>query len=155
MNDIIINEICNILNIKKEQVVNTLKLLEEGATVPFIARYRKEATGALNEDEIIKINEKSLEEIKNKKEKINENKKEEKINKKEKNNLIYILIFTIILILTVASFLINANNLIKYILLFLSILAFIFLGIKINKDIKIKNKKIEEKNKIKKEQEIL
>ena len=107
------------------------------------------------EEEIIKINEKSLEEIKNKKEKINENKKEEKINKKEKNNLIYILIFTIILILTVASFLINANNLIKYILLFLSILAFIFLGIKINKDIKIKNKKIEEKNKIKKEQEIL
>ena len=57
MNDIIINEICNILNIKKEQVVNTLKLLEEGATVPFIARYRKEATGALNEDEIRKINE--------------------------------------------------------------------------------------------------
>ncbi len=57
MNDIIINEICNILNIKKEQVVNTLKLLEDGATVPFIARYRKEATGALNEDEIRKINE--------------------------------------------------------------------------------------------------
>lgn len=57
MNDIIINEICNILNIKKGQVVNTLKLLEEGATVPFIARYRKEATGALNEDEIRKINE--------------------------------------------------------------------------------------------------
>lgn len=57
MNDIIINEICNILNIKKEQVVNTLKLLEEGATVHFIARYRKEATGALNEDEIRKINE--------------------------------------------------------------------------------------------------
>ncbi|MCI5984653.1 MAG: RNA-binding transcriptional accessory protein [Firmicutes bacterium] len=53
----IINEICNILNIKKEQVVNTLKLLEEGATVPFIARYRKETTGALNEDEIRKINE--------------------------------------------------------------------------------------------------
>ena len=34
-----------------------MKLLEEGATVPFIARYRKEATGALNEDEIRKINE--------------------------------------------------------------------------------------------------
>ena len=57
MNDIIINEICNILNIKKEQVINVLKLLEDGATVPFIARYRKEATGALNEDEIRKINE--------------------------------------------------------------------------------------------------
>ena len=57
MNDTIINEICVILNIKKEQVENTLKLLEEGATVPFIARYRKEKTGALNEDEIRKINE--------------------------------------------------------------------------------------------------
>ena len=57
MNDAIINEICVILNIKKEQVENTLKLLEEGATVPFIARYRKEKTGALNEDEIRKINE--------------------------------------------------------------------------------------------------
>ena len=56
MNDTIINEICVILNIKKEQVENTLKLLEEGATVPFIARYRKEKTGALNEDEIRKIN---------------------------------------------------------------------------------------------------
>ena len=57
MNDTIMNEICVILNIKKEQVENTLKLLEEGATVPFIARYRKEKTGALNEDEIRKINE--------------------------------------------------------------------------------------------------
>ena len=57
MNDTIINEICVILNIKKEQVENTLKLLEEGATVPFIARYRKEKTGALNEGEIRKINE--------------------------------------------------------------------------------------------------
>lgn len=57
MNEIIVKEICNILNIKKEQVINTLKLLESGATVPFIARYRKEATGALNEDEIRKINE--------------------------------------------------------------------------------------------------
>mgnify|MGYP005752181333 FL=1 len=57
MNDTIINEICVIINIKKEQVENTLKLLEEGATVPFIARYRKEKTGALNEDEIRKINE--------------------------------------------------------------------------------------------------
>ena len=57
MKDTIIKEICEILNIKKEQVENTLKLLEEGATVPFIARYRKEKTGALNEDEIRKINE--------------------------------------------------------------------------------------------------
>lgn len=36
---------------------NTLNLLSEGATIPFIARYRKEATGALDENEINKINE--------------------------------------------------------------------------------------------------
>ena len=52
MNDVIINGIVNDLNIKKESVVATLKLLEEGNTVPFIARYRKEVTGALNEEEI-------------------------------------------------------------------------------------------------------
>ncbi len=38
-------------------MVATLKLLEEGNTVPFIARYRKEVTGALNEEEIRSINE--------------------------------------------------------------------------------------------------
>ena len=57
MNDVIINGIVNDLNIKKESVVATLKLLEEGNTVPFIARYRKEVTGALNEEEIRSINE--------------------------------------------------------------------------------------------------
>ncbi len=57
MKDEIIKEICDLLNIKKEQVLNTLSLLEDGSTVPFIARYRKEKTGGLNEDEIRKINE--------------------------------------------------------------------------------------------------
>ena len=57
MNDMIINGIVNDLGIKKESVVATLKLLEEGNTVPFIARYRKEATLALNEEEIRSINE--------------------------------------------------------------------------------------------------
>ena len=37
------------LNVKLSQIVATAKLLEDGATVPFIARYRKEATGALDE----------------------------------------------------------------------------------------------------------
>ena len=41
MNDVIINGIVNDLNIKKESVVATLKLLEEGNTVHFIDRYRK------------------------------------------------------------------------------------------------------------------
>ena len=56
MNETIINSICLELNIKEYQVKNTLNLLSEGATIPFIARYRKEATGALDENEINHIN---------------------------------------------------------------------------------------------------
>lgn len=57
MNDDIINGICENLNIKKEQAEAVLNLLSEGNTIPFIARYRKEATGALDEEQIRKINE--------------------------------------------------------------------------------------------------
>ena len=57
MNDNIIKEISLNLNIKYEQVRTVLKLLEEGNTIPFIARYRKEATGALDEENIRSINE--------------------------------------------------------------------------------------------------
>ena len=57
MNQDIIKEIAVELNIKNTQVESVLKLLEEGNTVPFIARYRKEATGALDEEQIRKINE--------------------------------------------------------------------------------------------------
>ncbi len=57
MNEDIINEISNELNIKSTQTSTVLKLLEEGNTIPFIARYRKEATGALDEEQIRKINE--------------------------------------------------------------------------------------------------
>jgi len=57
MNENIINDISNELNIKIEQAKTVLKLLEEGNTIPFIARYRKEATGALDEEQIRKINE--------------------------------------------------------------------------------------------------
>ena len=41
------------LNIKKSQAEATIKLIDEGNTIPFIARYRKEVTGALN-DEILR-----------------------------------------------------------------------------------------------------
>lgn len=41
------------LKIKKSQVENTIKLIDEGNTIPFIARYRKELTGGLN-DEILR-----------------------------------------------------------------------------------------------------
>ena len=55
MNELIIDELTKDLGIKKEQVLATLNLLEEGATIPFIARYRKEATGALDENQIKSI----------------------------------------------------------------------------------------------------
>ena len=57
MNEIIINEIAKELNVKVNQVEVVLKLLEEGNTIPFIARYRKEATGALDEEQIRSIDE--------------------------------------------------------------------------------------------------
>ena len=49
----IIKIIADELNIKKQQVENTIKLIDEGNTIPFIARYRKEVTGGLS-DEILR-----------------------------------------------------------------------------------------------------
>ena len=57
MNTDIIKEISENLKIKISSVEAVLKLLEEGNTIPFIARYRKEATGALDEEQIREINE--------------------------------------------------------------------------------------------------
>lgn len=48
----LIEEIASNLGIKTTQVNATLELLEEGGTIPFIARYRKEVTGSLDEDQI-------------------------------------------------------------------------------------------------------
>lgn len=45
------------LGVKESQVIATIKLLDEGSTVPFIARYRKEITGGLIDDNIRKIEE--------------------------------------------------------------------------------------------------
>ena len=58
MNELIIEELSAELNIKTNQIKAVLTLLEEGSTIPFIARYRKEATGALDENQIAKIEEK-------------------------------------------------------------------------------------------------
>lgn len=52
MNEKIINEVSRIVNVKPSQVEATLKLLSEGNTIPFIARYRKEVTGSLDEEVI-------------------------------------------------------------------------------------------------------
>ena len=57
MNEVIIKEISKNLNIREKQVEVVLSLLSEGNTIPFIARYRKEATGALDEEIIRSINE--------------------------------------------------------------------------------------------------
>jgi len=57
MNNEIIKKISLELNIKVWQCEVVLRLLEEGNTIPFIARYRKEATGALDEEVIRKIDE--------------------------------------------------------------------------------------------------
>ena len=57
MNTDIIKEISTNLSIKVSSVEAVLKLLEEGNTIPFIARYRKEMTGALDEEQIRSINE--------------------------------------------------------------------------------------------------
>ncbi|MCL2417556.1 MAG: RNA-binding transcriptional accessory protein [Bacteroidales bacterium] len=53
-----IGKISQILNINTRQVEKTIELLESGATVPFIARYRKEATGSLDEVQILAIRDK-------------------------------------------------------------------------------------------------
>ncbi len=52
----VINSICSELNVKDTQVKAVLEMLADDKTVAFIARYRKEATGGLDEEEIRKIN---------------------------------------------------------------------------------------------------
>ena len=54
-NDDLKKEVANNLGIKLEQVNTVLDMLKEGCTVPFIARYRKEQTGALDENQIREI----------------------------------------------------------------------------------------------------
>lgn len=55
MNETIILEIKKALSISEKQIVSVLNLLDEGNTIPFIARYRKEATGGLDEEQINEI----------------------------------------------------------------------------------------------------
>ncbi|WP_455628031.1 Tex family protein [Parabacteroides chinchillae] len=64
--------ISRLLNIPAGQVERTIKLIEEGATIPFISRYRKEVTGGLDEVQISNIKDQldKLTEIKKRKETI-------------------------------------------------------------------------------------
>ena len=57
MNEEIINSLVEKLKISKKQIESVIKLLSEGNTIPFIARYRKEATGSLDEEKIRAIEE--------------------------------------------------------------------------------------------------
>ena len=52
MNELHVISTAKALNIAVNAVAETAKLLEQGATIPFIARYRKEATGSLDEVQI-------------------------------------------------------------------------------------------------------
>ena len=51
----IIKKISEELEVKSAQVQAAVELLDEGCTVPFIARYRKEKTGALNDEQLRKL----------------------------------------------------------------------------------------------------
>lgn len=57
MQNKIIEIIAQNLGIKSIQVANTIQLLNEGATVPFISRYRKERTGSLDEVQVLQVKE--------------------------------------------------------------------------------------------------
>jgi uncharacterized protein len=55
MKDKYLDIISDSLSINSRQILNTIKLLEDGASIPFISRYRKEATGSLDEVQIKNI----------------------------------------------------------------------------------------------------
>ncbi|MDP4184408.1 MAG: Tex family protein [Bacteroidota bacterium] len=69
MESILVTRIADKLSLRQVQVENTVKLLEGGATIPFIARYRKELTGSLDEVQIglIKEYKEKLEEVEKRK----------------------------------------------------------------------------------------
>ena len=48
----IMKKIAAELGVRANQVEAAVKLIDEGCTIPFIARYRKEATGALNDEQL-------------------------------------------------------------------------------------------------------
>jgi len=52
MNEVIIENVSKKINIKPSQIKAVINMISEGATIPFMARYRKEVTGNLNEDEL-------------------------------------------------------------------------------------------------------
>jgi len=70
MNDLRYEKIAGELNLSAKQVADTAQMIAEGATVPFIARYRKEVTGSLDEVAVTAIRDRlqQLEELENRRE---------------------------------------------------------------------------------------
>ena len=56
----IIKKLAQELTIKEEQAKAAVQLIDEGNTIPFIARYRKEMTGALNDETLRNLHERLL-----------------------------------------------------------------------------------------------
>ena len=56
----IIQKITEELNVMKWQVEAAVRLIDEGNTIPFIARYRKEATGTLDDEQLRKLSERLI-----------------------------------------------------------------------------------------------
>ena len=53
----IIQKLTEELQVQRWQVEAAVSLIDEGNTIPFISRYRKEATGSLNDEELRKLHE--------------------------------------------------------------------------------------------------
>ncbi len=62
--ELIIKQLSSELNLKAEKVKETIKLIDEGNTIPFIARYRKEVTGGMS-DEILRSFDERLKYLRN------------------------------------------------------------------------------------------
>ena len=68
----IVDTLKNELNLKNWQVKKVIELIDEGNTIPFIARYRKDVTGSLNDETLRKFDERLryLRNLEEKKEKV-------------------------------------------------------------------------------------
>ena len=85
-----VDKIAVLMNLPVRQVENTLRLLEEGATIPFISRYRKELTGSLDEVQISDISQHSarLAELDKRRETILKSMEEQEVLTSELKNVI-------------------------------------------------------------------
>ncbi|BBP87320.1 hypothetical protein BsIDN1_09380 [Bacillus safensis] len=93
--DFLLKQIATELKLSTKQIESVIKLLEDGNTVPFIARYRKEQTGSLDEVQIQTISERYtyIQNVTNRKEEVirliaEQDKLTDELKKKKLNKLI-------------------------------------------------------------------